>query len=241
MSKDTLIQRVLNNPRIEIYDCGRQDIQAGAIDRRVLATLEFLVANGFNPTISSLQCGHSYLTASGNVSEHSVGTAVDIAAINGTPISPATQGKGSITEQVIQSLLTLQGNMKPHQIISLMKFDGADNTLAMGDHDDHIHVGFEPQYGANTEASEDLAAILKPSQWDRLIERLGEIDNPIVPLNPSKSAFKVGPDGHRLRPRRRPKNGASASSSGSSRAGSDHRPAATSSAATPVTTPSRSS
>ena len=45
MSKETLIQRVLADPRIQIYDCGRQDIQAGAIDRRVLATLEFLVAS----------------------------------------------------------------------------------------------------------------------------------------------------------------------------------------------------
>ena len=59
MSKETLIQRVLADPRIQIYGCGRQDIQAGAIDRRVLATLEFLVASGFNPTISSLHCGHS--------------------------------------------------------------------------------------------------------------------------------------------------------------------------------------
>jgi hypothetical protein len=195
MDKDTLIQRVLNNPKITIYGCGRQDIQAGTIDRRVLATLEFLVANGFNPTVTSLHCGHSYLTSSGNVSEHSVGTAVDIAAVNGTVISPSTQGKGSITEQVIQSLLTLQGNMKPHQIISLMKFDGADNTLSMGDHDDHIHVGFKPQYGENSEASKELSAVLKPDQWGRLIERLGEIDNPIVPLNPSKSALKIDPTG----------------------------------------------
>ena len=49
MSKETLIQRVLADPRIQIYDCGRQDIQAGAIDRRVLATLEFLVASGLQP------------------------------------------------------------------------------------------------------------------------------------------------------------------------------------------------
>jgi hypothetical protein len=25
-----------------------------------------------------------------------------------------------------------------------MTFDGADNTFAMGDHDDHIHVGWRP-------------------------------------------------------------------------------------------------
>ena len=101
----------------------------------------YLAASGLAPTISSLECGHGTLTTSGNVSEHSTGTAMDIAAINGITITPGTQGPGSITEQTIKRLLALQGTMKPHQIISLMTFDGADNTLAMGDHDDHIHVG----------------------------------------------------------------------------------------------------
>ena len=80
------------------------------------------------------------------MSEHSTGNAVDIAAINGIPIL-GHQGTGSITDLTIQRLLTLQGTMKPHQIISLMTFEGADNTLAMADHDDHIHVGFRPLYG----------------------------------------------------------------------------------------------
>ena len=39
MSKETLIQRVVNNPRINIYDCGASDVRSGQIDRRVLATL----------------------------------------------------------------------------------------------------------------------------------------------------------------------------------------------------------
>jgi hypothetical protein len=190
MDKETLIQRVLANPRIEIYDCGRRDIRAGAIDRRVLATLEFLVASGFSPTVTSLECGHSYLTSSGNVSEHSTGSAVDIAAINGIPIL-GNQGKGSITELVIERLLTLQGTMKPHQIISLMEFEGADNTIAMADHADHIHIGFTPQYGTNSGQSKELSATLKPSQWSRLIDRLGRIDNPTVPREPSSAAFRV--------------------------------------------------
>ena len=192
MSKETLIQRVLADPRVQIYDCGRRDIRAGAIDRRVLATLEFLVASGFNPTITSLNCGHSYLTASGNVSEHSTGTAVDIAAINGIPIL-GNQGKGSITDLVIQRLITLQGTMKPHQIISLMTFEDTDNTLSMADHADHIHVGFEPQYGSNTKLAKQLNAVLKPNQWTRLIERLGKIDNPTVSVAPSKAALKAKP------------------------------------------------
>jgi hypothetical protein len=116
---------------------------------------------------------------------------VDIAAINGIPIL-GHQGKGSITDTTIQALLTLQGNMKPHQIISLMKFPDADNTLVLADHDDHIHIGFRAQGVAPAGTDDKLSAILKPSQWDRLIERLGEIDNPAVPLNPSKGALRVG-------------------------------------------------
>ena len=45
MSKDTLIRRICN-PRIELYSCGRRDIEAGVIDRRVLAALEFLASSG---------------------------------------------------------------------------------------------------------------------------------------------------------------------------------------------------
>lgn len=188
MSKEALSQRVLSNPQIDIYECGRQDIRAGQIDRRVLATLEFLAASGLRPTVTALKCGHSYLTTSGNVSEHSTGTAVDIGAINGITITPSTQGKGSITEMTIQRLLTLQGTMKPHQIISLMQFADTDNTFAMGDHDDHIHVGFRPFYGANSKAARQVNAILKPKQWIKLINRLGEIENPTVRKTPSKYA-----------------------------------------------------
>jgi hypothetical protein len=190
MSKEALVQRVLANPHISIYGCGRRDIRTGQIDRRVLATLEFLVANGLKPTITSLRCGHSYLTSSGNVSEHSTGTAVDIAAINGITITPQTQGPGSITEVTIQRLLTLQGTMKPHQIISLMKFEGTDNTFAMGDHSDHIHVGFRPLYGTSDKKSGQVDPVLKPSQWIKLIDRLDEIQNPEVAETPSEYAIE---------------------------------------------------
>ena len=175
ISSEVLGRRVLRNPDIEVYGCGRSDILAGAIDRRVLATLEYLAASGLAPTVTSLRCGHGYLTSSGNVSEHSSGSAVDIAAINGISIS-GHQGIGSITERTIQRLLRLEGPMKPHQIISLMTFQGADNTFAMGDHDDHIHVGFQPASGASPEA----AAVLEPHQWTRLIDRIAEIDRPVV-------------------------------------------------------------
>jgi murein DD-endopeptidase MepM/ murein hydrolase activator NlpD len=190
MSKEALQHRVLTDPAIDVYDCGRRDIEAGEIDRRVLATLEFLAASGLKPTVTALKCGHSYLTTSGNVSEHSSGNAVDIAAINGIPIV-GHQGAGSITDITIRRLLTLQGMMKPHQIISLMTFDGTDNTLSLPDHADHIHVGFQPLFGSNPELGRQLNAVLQPNQWAKLIHRLGRIENPIVPIKPSKFAIDV--------------------------------------------------
>ncbi|MGZ6695339.1 MAG: lytic murein transglycosylase [Solirubrobacteraceae bacterium] len=190
MSKEALQRRVLTDPRISVYDCGRRDIRAGIVDRRVLATLEFLTASGLKPSVSALECGHSLLTSSGNISEHSSGNAVDIAAINGIPIV-GHQGPGSITDITIRRLLTLQGTMKPHQIISLMTFDGADNTLALPDHYDHIHVGFQPLDGSDTKAGKQLNSVLKPKQWLKLIDRLGKIDNPTVFTTPSKYSIQV--------------------------------------------------
>jgi hypothetical protein len=191
LGKEALVRRVLADPRIVVYGCGQSDIRSGQIDRRVLATMLYLAASGLKPTVTSLKCGHGYLTASGNVSEHSTGTAMDIAAVNGIVITPATQGPGSITDLTIQRLLKLQGTMKPHQIISLMTFDGADNTFAMGDHDDHIHVGWRPLYGENREAAKQIDAVLKPEQWIKLIDRLGDIDNPTVREQPSRFSVKV--------------------------------------------------
>ncbi len=190
MSKEQLQQRVLADPNVSIYQCGRQDIASGQIDRRVLATIEFLVASGLRPTISALKCGHSYYTTSGNVSEHSSGDAVDIAAVNGIPIA-GHQGSGSITDITIRRLLTLQGAMKPHQIISLMTYPGTDNTLALPDHWNHIHVGFRP--ADDLLGGQKLQAILKPSQWTKLVQRLASIPNPVVPQHASKYAIKDGP------------------------------------------------
>jgi murein DD-endopeptidase MepM/ murein hydrolase activator NlpD len=188
MSKESLQRRVLTDSRIQIYGCGRTDIRSGNIDRRVLATLEFLSASGLKPSVTSLECGHGVMTASGNISQHSSGSAVDIAAINGIPIL-GHQGEGSITDMTIRRLLTLQGTMKPHQIISLMTFDGADNTLSLPDHGDHIHVGFRPLYGSDSKLGRQLNATLKPKQWIKLIDRLGQIDNPKVLTSPSKYAI----------------------------------------------------
>jgi len=189
MSKPELQRDVLNDPRLEVYACGREDIQTGQIDIRILKAMEYLTAQGYRLVITSLKCGHSVYTSSGNVSEHSTGDAMDIAMVDGIPIL-GNQGQGSITEAVINDLCMLQGPMQPHQIISLM--DGiCEPTFAMADHDDHIHVGYAPGYTDN-ELGQQFESVLDPDQWQRLIQQIGDIDNPDVPQGPSQYSLPAG-------------------------------------------------
>jgi hypothetical protein len=187
-SKEALARQVLLDPSIEIYTCGRRDIQAGQIDRRILAALKFLSASGLKPSVSALKCGHGLFTNTGNISEHATGNGVDIAKINGIPII-GHQGPGTITDITIRRLLTLQGDYQPHQIISLMQYPASTNTFAQPDHADHIHIGYQPHYDPNTKLGQTINAILKPNQWIKLITRLGQITNPTIPHKPSKDAI----------------------------------------------------
>jgi murein DD-endopeptidase MepM/ murein hydrolase activator NlpD len=190
LSKEALERRVLADPQLEIYNCGRTDIATGRIDRRVLAMLEYLVSKGFTLTITALECGHSYLTTSGNVSEHSTGDAVDIATIDGVPVT-GHQGPGTITDELIRTVLQLQGTMHPHQVISLEDLPG-ETSIALPDHYDHVHVGYQPL--AAGAFGEELSSLLKPKQWLRLTHRLEGIENPKVPTAPSRFAL---PDRHK--------------------------------------------
>jgi hypothetical protein len=183
LPKPLLEKRVLSDERIEIYECGRDDIRSGQIDRRVLASLAYLAESGLKPGVTSLKCGHGFYTSSGNVSHHSSGNAVDIATVNGIPIL-GHQESGGITEQAVRRLMQLQGTMAPAQIISLLEIGGS--TFAMADHNDHIHLGFQPMFGANRKLGRQALAVLAPEQWTDLMSRLREIDNPVVPTKPSK-------------------------------------------------------
>ena len=180
LSKEALQRRVLADKHLDVYECGRTDIATGRIDRRVLAMLEYLVSKGFELSVTSLQCGHGYLTASGNVSEHSSGNAVDIPTINGVPVT-GHQGAGTLTDQLIKTVLQLQGTMHPHQVISLEDLPGP-TSIALSDHHDHVHVGYQPDPGP---FGQQVDALLKPKQWMRLTDRLDRIRNPAVRTSPS--------------------------------------------------------
>jgi len=189
LSKEALQQRTLADKHLSIYECGRTDIRTGQIDRRVLAALEYLVEQGFDLTITSLKCGHGFYTTSGNVSNHSSGNAVDIAAINGVPVL-GNQGPGTLTDSLLRAVLRLQGTMAPEELISLENLGGP--SFPLPDHADHVHIGWQPPFGIGPEPQ--FVQLLKPDQWLRLTNRLEQIDNPQVATKPSKFALSAGQD-----------------------------------------------
>ncbi len=190
MSKEQLQQRILADPHVQIYPCGRRDIQAGSIDRRILATIEFLSASGLDPYVSGLECGHNQTASTGTDAAGATGTNVDITKINNIPLL-GHQGPGSITDITIRRLLTLQSAMRPNQIISLMSYKGQNNTLALPDHKNRLQVTYTPLFGQNKKLSKEIKTILKPGQWIDLINRISQIPEPTIPTTPSKYAVKT--------------------------------------------------
>jgi hypothetical protein len=190
MSKEQLTYRVLEDPHVQIYACGRRDIQAGLIDRRILAVIEFLSGSGLDPTVSGLECGHSLTASTGVDAAGATGASVDISKINNIPIL-GHQGQGSVTDITIRRLLTLQGTFKPNAIVSTMSYKGQGNTLALPDHANRVQITYTPLFGQNKKLSAQVADLLQPNQWTQLINHISDIPEPIVPIAPSKYAIKL--------------------------------------------------
>jgi murein DD-endopeptidase MepM/ murein hydrolase activator NlpD len=190
MSKEQLQYRVLEDPNVQIYPCGRRDIEDGAIDRRILGVIEFLSASGLKPDVTGLKCGHTTNASDGVDSAGATGESVDISSINGIPVQ-GHQGKGSITDLAVRRLLTLQGGMQPDEIVSLMSYKGQSTAVSMANHANRIQIAYTPLYGANKQVSAELSSILQPQQWTQLINHISQISEPIVPISPSKYAIKT--------------------------------------------------
>ena len=191
MSKEQLQYRVLQDPDVQIYPCGRRDIQDGAIDRRILAVIEFLAASGLKPDVTGLKCGHTASGSNGIDDAGRTGSSVDVSAINSIPVM-GHQGKGSITDVTVRRLLTLQGGMQPDEIVSLMSYKNQPVALSLADHANRIQIAYTPLYGQNKKLSSEFGDILQPQQWTQLINHISQISEPIVPISPSGYAIKTG-------------------------------------------------
>jgi hypothetical protein len=191
-SKQQLEPQVLHDGNIRLSACGRQDVQSGRVDRRVLAMLAYLSVSGLRPTVSGLSCAAAARAASTNAPASATQVALDISAVNGTPIS-GHQGPGSIADATVRKLLMLEGAARPRQIVSLMSYPGAAGALTRPSARTAIHVAFTPLNAAR--GARTFGSALSPEQWVRLISRLGEIPDPTVANGPSKASIPTASSG----------------------------------------------
>ncbi len=191
-SKQQLEPQVLHDGGIGLGRCGRQDVQSGRVDRRVLAALEYLAVSGLRPTVSGLSCqGSAQAATLANAPAAADAYSIDITAVNGIPIA-GHEGQGSIADTTVRKLLMLQGISRPRRIVSLQSYPGAPVAIASRDARDAIRVLFSAPGAGATQATGGLGASLSPSEWIKLTSRLGEIPDPTVGRGPSTAAI---PDG----------------------------------------------
>jgi len=192
-SKQQLEPQVLHDGGIRLGACGHQAVQAGRVDKRVLAMLEYLSVSGLKPTVSGLRCGGSAPAAvAANASASSSSEAVSITAINGVPMA-GHQGQGSIADTAVRKLLMLQGAARPQRIVSLTSYPGAAGVLASPSARDAIRVAFSSPNGAGARTAGLFDSTLTPSEWIKLVARLGEIPDPTVGRGPSTAAIPDAP------------------------------------------------
>jgi hypothetical protein len=138
-AKERLTKKLLGLEGVLVYQGGREDLEAGRIDVRVVVLLNYLARRHGTLTVSSLFSGHRMFARPGVVSAHIYGHAVDIAAVGGLTIA-GHQQPGGITEQAVRSVLLLPSELQPRQVISLLGLGGP--SFPLRDHGDHIHIGY---------------------------------------------------------------------------------------------------
>ncbi len=208
LSKDELARAVLADPGISLEGCARQDVESGAVDKRVLAALAFLSRSGLKPTVGELSCGSQDGVDDSARTPTRAPDTIEILSVNGVAIA-GHQGPGSVTDLTIRTLLTLPSKFAPSRIVSLMDYPGSPSTLASRERWDSIELAFAPAgppvplnvaataraahsvgAGPTAPAPEVLSGDITPAQWSALIDRIGSLPNPTISRKPSDAAIR---------------------------------------------------
>jgi hypothetical protein len=120
-------------------DLELRDIQAGMLDQRVTGLLA-LMTKTHQITITALRSDHSQMTASGNVSNHFYGRAMDIASVDG--VSCTDTSTTAPCAELGYALAQLPEPLHPTELIYCFDLDGPGPAFALPDHCDHIHAGY---------------------------------------------------------------------------------------------------
>jgi hypothetical protein len=189
MSQIDLERVILENTHLKMSLCERDTIAAGDVDRRVLASVEFLVENGLDPTIGGAQCtaGGSPSATAGAANAESI----TISAINSVAVG-AGGASATPTDSTIKTLLTLTGANAPAQIAGPEAVAGAASSVADPSDAGQIVVSFTPEPAQLVLASTASVAghfALSPRRWAQLDAHLLSIPEPRVPTVISTTAL----------------------------------------------------
>ena len=148
---------LLHNENLTFDADGIADLEAGRIDARIVSVLETL-SREHTITVSAMCSDHAKFTAGGSISNHVYGRAVDIATVDGQPVSPGN----AAAKEVAAALSRLDPAIRPTEIGSPWALDGSA-YFTDADHQDHLHIAFDdpidpdwkPQAGTAAPAAAD--------------------------------------------------------------------------------------
>jgi murein DD-endopeptidase MepM/ murein hydrolase activator NlpD len=174
-SSQTDLERiVLQDTHVTLAACERSAIADGAVDRRVLATLEVLALHGIDPTVSGAWCSSDAHRRNAAASILKTGDAVALTALNGRP---AVAGVAGVAIDALSSLRA-----------------GARPALSERTVPGELVVAFAPAQEPDAlaaAASFTGGFALSASRWAQLDARLGQIPEPRVPTAISSAALRV--------------------------------------------------
>jgi hypothetical protein len=134
------VAAVLGNPRIQLTGIQRIDLATGLIDPRVVALLAWL-GRSHTLVVTALRSDHSLYTSEGSVSNHALGRAVDIGAVDG---DTCTGTRSGACGRLAVALAAVTGSLRSTELIYCFDPDGPlrPDAFARADHCDHIHIGY---------------------------------------------------------------------------------------------------
>ena len=176
-SKQQLEPQVLHDGGIRLSRCGRQDVQTGP--RRQARARGARVPVGVGAEADGGRPARAPRRAAARAANAPAGAsseALTITAVNGVPVA-GHEGPGSLADSTVRKLLMLQGLARPKRIVSQLSYPGTTVAQTGPGAGNAIGVQLRGLAGL-ARAAASVGAELTPSEWTKLIARLGRDPRP---------------------------------------------------------------
>ncbi len=160
LSNQELRRRTLSDSHLSLPACEQSAIRAGEVERRVMAGIEYLTAQGFRLGIDPSTC-----------SKHN-GFVVKIDRVDGTAVA-ANQDGATPPHALVQATLRMQGGMQPQQVVSAMHLGGV--SVSNGAQPRQIDLDFYPPQTASLVNGRAIAPINAPPAIQAMIAAANHI------------------------------------------------------------------